>query len=155
MKEVAQAEKTLNTLRDKREMLVACGVELGEERTRLAFAAHAGDDPKARARLDEINREAALHDSELRSLDAAIAEAAVRVERAQRAEAQAADKASALALRKTVNEIGECMHYADTHLDKAIVALNAVHTALDQIHASGSDFPTHMQFAANAERALK
>jgi hypothetical protein len=55
---------------------------LSEERTRLAFGVHALGDAKARRRLDEINRETALQDSELRSIDAAIAEATARVNRA-------------------------------------------------------------------------
>jgi hypothetical protein len=148
------AEHTLNNLRQKRAALVAHGIKLGEERAKLAFSAHTGD-KAARQKLDKVNAEAALHDSELRSLDSAIAEGTARVERARQAAAADADKVGALALRKTVNEIGECMRYADQHLDKAIVALNAVHAALDQIHASGSEFPTHMQFASNAERALK
>jgi hypothetical protein len=46
-------------------------------------------DAAARKNLDAINREAALHDSGLRSLDAAIAEAGKRVE-AQRASEQQA-----------------------------------------------------------------
>ena len=123
-------------------------------RGRISYSAHTGD-KGARQRLDKLNAEIALHETELRSLDSAISEATTRVDRARQAEAQAQDKAAALAQRKTVHEIGECMHYADVHLSKAIDALNAVYAALDQIHASGSDFPTHMQFAANAERALK
>jgi hypothetical protein len=46
-------------------------------------------DAAARKNLDAINREAALHDSELRSLDTAIAGAGKRVE-AQRASEQQA-----------------------------------------------------------------
>jgi hypothetical protein len=152
--DVEQAEHVLNNLLQKREVLVARGHSLGEEQSKIAFSAHTGDQA-AKKRLDKINAEAALHDSELRSLDSAIAEGTARVEAARQAEAAEADKVGALSLRETVNEIGECMRYADQHLAKAIDALNAVHAALDQIHASGSEFPTHMQFAANAERALK
>src|SRR5258708_21824503 len=89
MSDIERAEKTLRDLRAKREAAVAHGVALGEERTQLAFTAHALGDSKSRKRLDEINRESALHDSELRSLDAAISEAAARVERAHQAEQQA------------------------------------------------------------------
>jgi hypothetical protein len=155
MTDVEQAEHVLNNLRQKRDAVVARGVELGEEQAKLAFAAHAGGDAKAKKRLDEINRESALHDSELRSLDAAIGEAGARVQQARAASAAEKDKAAALALRATVAEIGEAVRYADVHFGKAIDALNAVNGALDQIHASGESFPTNMQFAANAERALK
>jgi hypothetical protein len=57
-------------------------------------------------------------------------------------------------LQKTVREIDEAMKYADKHIGLAITALNAVHGALGELH-KGSAFPTEMQFAANAERALK
>jgi hypothetical protein len=152
--DVEKAEHVLNNLRAKRDALVAHGIELGEERAKISFAAHTGD-KGARQRLDKLNAEAALHESELRSLDAAIAEAGARVQQARTAEAAEKDKAAALGLRTTVKEIGDAMRYADSHLGKAIDALNAVNDALDRIHASGSDFPTNMQFAANAERALK
>ena len=58
------AEHTLANLQQKREALAARGHRLGEERAKLAFAAHAEADAKARKRLDEINRESALHDSD-------------------------------------------------------------------------------------------
>src|SRR5258708_13720243 len=89
MSDIERAEKILHDLRAKREAAVAHGHSLGEERTQLAFGAHTGD-AAARKKLDTINREAALHDSELRSLDCAIAEATARVERARQAEERAA-----------------------------------------------------------------
>ena len=92
MTEIAKAEHILAGLQAKREAAVARGVVLGEERTTQAFAAHADDDAKARKRLDEINREASLHDSELRSLDAAIAEATKRVAAAQATEARQGER---------------------------------------------------------------
>jgi hypothetical protein len=58
--DIEQAEKILTELRGKREAAVAHGHSLGEERTQLAFGAHALGDTKARKRLDEINRETAL-----------------------------------------------------------------------------------------------
>lgn len=154
MSDIETAERIVGELKAKRDVLVARGIELGEQRLALAFAAHTGDD-KARKQLDAVNREDAVRDSELRSLDAAIAEATKRVAVAVAAEAVEKDRAAALKLRKTVHEIGEALKYADAHFSKAVEALNVVHGALDQLHAGGSEFPTHMQMAANAERALK
>jgi hypothetical protein len=104
--DVEQAEKTLVALRSKRDALVAHGDELGEQRQHVAYGAHTGD-AGARKKLDTINREAVLHDSELRSLDAAIAEAAERVKQAQAAEVQAANRQKAEAARKHVDEFAE------------------------------------------------
>jgi chromosome segregation ATPase len=138
MNDVEQADHVLNNLRQKRDALVAHGIELAEQRQHVAFDAHTGD-AKARARLDAINREAAVHDAELRSLDCAISEANTRAERSRTAETAEKDKADALALRKTVNEIGEAMRFADSHFGKAIAALNAVNDALDRIHVIALD----------------
>jgi hypothetical protein len=97
MPDVEQAERVASELKAKRDALVAHGIELGEQRQHVAFDAHTGDGA-ARKRLDTINREAALEDSELRSLDAAIAEAGGRVEQARATEAQERDKANAARL---------------------------------------------------------
>jgi hypothetical protein len=56
MNEVEQATHVLNNLRQKREVLVARGVELADERASIALAAHTGDN-KASKRLLEINAE--------------------------------------------------------------------------------------------------
>jgi hypothetical protein len=117
--DIEQAEHVLNNLRQKRVAAGVRGHSLGEESTKLAFAAHASDDAKARKRLDEINREAVLHDSELRSLDAAIAEAAERVKTAQAAEARAADRQRAEEAYKLVKELGDCFPYLDRKLEEA------------------------------------
>jgi hypothetical protein len=54
--------------------------ELADERSACSYAAHVQHDPEARKRLSEINSELALSDSELRNIDAAIAEAVRRVD---------------------------------------------------------------------------
>jgi hypothetical protein len=142
--EVEQATSTLTALRQKREQTVAHGHELGEERGKLAFAAHTGD-AAARKKLDTVNREAALHDSELRSLDAAIAEASARVERARQAEAQAADRQKAKEARKLVRELAECFAYVDKHLAAAADGLIAVERGFAQLRERGLTHPTDIQ----------
>jgi hypothetical protein len=144
MSDVDQAEKTLDTLRAKRDALVAHGIELGETRTQLAFGAHTGDD-KARKQLDAINRESALHDSELRSLDAAIAEATKRVAASQAAEAQAADRVRAEEARKTMDELAEVFAYTDKHLLAALKGLIAIERGVEELHLKGVTFPTAVQ----------
>jgi hypothetical protein len=145
MTEIAKAEHVLNNLRQKREALVAHGHSLGEERTQIAFAAHAGDDAKARKRLDELNREAALHESELRSLDAAIAEATKRLAAADAAEAQAANRVRAEEARKTVAELAEVFEYTDQHLLAALKGLIAIDRGVEELHQKDVAFPTAVQ----------
>jgi hypothetical protein len=146
MSDVDQAEKTLGTLQAKREAQSARGVELGEERAALAFAAHASADAKARKRLDEINRESALHDSELRSLDAAIAEGAKRVTAAQAAEAQAADRVRAEEAQRLVSELKEAFEYTEKHLTAGLRGLIAIERGVAELHQKGGvGFPTDVQ----------
>jgi hypothetical protein len=85
---VTKAEDVLAGLRMKREALVARGTELAGQRQRISYAAHTAGG-EARAQLDQINRQIAMQGSEAPSLDAAISEAEVRVERARQAEARA------------------------------------------------------------------
>src|SRR5205814_312151 len=121
--DVSKAERVIAELRGKREAMIAHATEVANERSALAYAAHAGDDSKARGRLNEINRELAVHDSELRSLDAAIAEASKRLEAARQAEALAADRKLAAEARKIAAEVGERFRRADKHLSDALKEL--------------------------------
>jgi hypothetical protein len=155
MNVVEQAEHVLNNLRAKRDALVAHGIELGGERAKLAFAAHAAGDAKAKKRLDEINRESALHDSELRSLDAAISEATARVAAAQAAEAREAERQTATELRSAIARLREAAAAADTGLAQFIAAGDLMRTALDQIHDAGAAHPNHQQLLTMGERAIR
>jgi hypothetical protein len=152
--DIAQAEHVLNNLRQKREVAVAHGVALGEERTQLAFGAHALGDTKARHRLDAINRESALADSELRSIDAAIAEAATRVGRARQAEAQKVTAAKAEEARRLAAELAEVFPYLDSKLAEAANALVAIEKGFAQLRALGIG-PSDAQVRLNVTRALE
>jgi hypothetical protein len=153
--EVAKAERVLSGLRQKRDAAVARGVALGEERTTLAFAAHADDDAKARKRLDEINREAALGDSELRSIDAAIGEATKRLAAAQAVEAREAERQRA----REVLAVTERMKAAGQAIDDALAVLVAagedVHAAADALHMLGCPSPTGQQLLSFGERVIR
>jgi hypothetical protein len=145
MNDIEQATQALDKLRVARDAVIARGAELIEERTRLAFGAYASGDAKARRRLDEINREDALHGSELRSIDAAIAEASVRVDRAQRAEARKVARAKVGELRKHVDELAELPAFIDKHLVAALQGLIAFEKGVAELHQKGVEFPTGTQ----------
>jgi hypothetical protein len=157
MTEVEQAEKILAELRSKREAAVAHGVALGEERTTLAFGAHALGDSKARRRLDEINRESAVHDSELRSLDAAISEAAARVDRARQAEEQAQAREIARELLVRADAIVEHARALDDANSVRIAEGTALSEELEMMRALGQRIgvhvPNHAQLLAMGSRA--
>jgi hypothetical protein len=144
MNDIKQANHVLNNLRQKREMLVVRGHSLGEEQSKIAFSAHTGDQA-ARKRLDKLNAEVALHDSELRSLDSAIAEGTARVERARQAEEHAAAAARAAEARKLVSELAECFPYLDRKLAEAANALIAIHDGIVKLHQAGFQFPSDSQ----------
>jgi hypothetical protein len=144
--EIEKAETILRDLRAKREGAVGRGVALGEERTQLAFGAHALGDAKSRKRLDEINRESALHDSELRSLDAAIAEAEKRRAAAERAAAQEEDRKGARRLRTVVQRMKQRGKNLDAALAIVIDELVGLEADVNEIHRfCGSQFPSHQQ----------
>jgi predicted translin family RNA/ssDNA-binding protein len=152
--EITRAEKVLGELQAKRETLAARSAELKEQRTQYAFAAHTGNE-KARAKLDTVNREAAILGSELASLRAATREATVRVERAREAASHEKDRANAVALLTRVAEISETMIYVDKHIAHAVRGLTAVHQALEDVRALSGGHPSWMLVKSNAERAIK
>jgi hypothetical protein len=154
MNEVEQAEQVLNSLRVTRDAVVASCAELGEERTRLAFGVHALGDTKARRRLDEINRETALQDSELRSIDAAIAEAGERVRLARAAEVAAVNRQQAEAARKLAAELAEVFPYLDHKLAEAANALLALEKGFAQLRALGVG-PSDALVRLNITRGLE
>jgi hypothetical protein len=154
MTEVEKAETVLAELRARRESLVAHGHSLAQRRTEISFAAHTGD-RAARKKLDDLHHESARFESELKSMDDAIAEADRRAQQERAAEARNQDKVSAQALREVVADIGARMRKADKYLAAAVDELNAANVTLDEVHALGSAFPTKQQLATNAVLALK
>jgi hypothetical protein len=148
------AEHTLANLQQKREALVARSHRLGEEQSKIAFSAHTGDQA-AKKRLDKINADAALHDSELRSLDSAIAEGTARVEAARQAEARAADRQRAAEARKLVKELGEVFPYLDRKLEEAGNALIAINDGIAKLHELGIKHPDDRQLRLGVATILQ
>jgi DNA repair exonuclease SbcCD ATPase subunit len=156
MNDIEQAEKTLAGLKQKREALVARGHSLGEAQGRISYSAHTGD-KAARAKLDKLNAEAALHDSELRSLDSAIAEATARVERARQAEAQAQGRGVARELLKRAARLVELAQSLDDaaaiRVECSRVISEELQTMRQIAHGLGVFVPSEQQFLSLGERA--
>ena len=94
MIDLETATKTLAELEQKQVRLMARGVELGDERSQIALAAHTGD-ANARKRLDALNREISTHYSEVDGLHSAIKAQEKVVEQAKRDEATAQQRDNA------------------------------------------------------------
>jgi hypothetical protein len=152
---VADAEATVTQLQEKREKLLAERLRLESEMGQHSFAAHARSDMKAVAALDEIATKMARIDGRVREVDLAAAEANRNLLDARQAEQREQDKIEAGALRKVVGGISGHMKAADKYFAAAVAELIAAHAEVDQVHALGSDFPTHMQLKVNSEMALK
>jgi hypothetical protein len=150
---VEQAEHVLNNLRQKREVLVARGVELADERASIALAAHTGDS-KASKRLLEINAALAVRTSEVESIDAAIKAAGEKCAAAEQAEARKVAAAKTEEARKLVAELSECFPYADRKLAEAATALLAIEKGFAQLRALGIG-PTDAQVRLGVMRALE
>jgi hypothetical protein len=127
-----------------------------EEITQLAFAAHTGD-KAARQKLDKLNAEKALNDSEHRSIDAAISDATVRVQKAQEAESQAlAGEAARELLKKADALLVHAQSLDDANMVR-VEASRAITEELNQMRelarGLGVFVPSHEQFLSLGSRA--
>jgi hypothetical protein len=132
-------------LRRKREVLVARGRRLGEERAKLSFSAHAEADAAAQKRLDTVHGELGRFESELKSVDEAIAEATKRLAAAQQAEARKEARQRAEVARKLVRELAEVFPWVDEKLEEAARGLIAIYDGIAKLHAAGFVFPSDAQ----------
>lgn len=144
-KTVADAERVLASLDQKRKACVQRGTELCDERANVALAAHTGD-AKARKQLDEINTALGTHASELASLDAALAAAASALARAQQQAETAADRKAACELRVAFDRFVTLGEEADRALATFLAASVEMKAVMDEIHSLGGGAPTGQQF---------
>jgi hypothetical protein len=152
--DIAKAEQVLAELNAKREQLIARGHELAEQQQAIAFDAHTGS-KKERTKLDEINSELLTHDYELRSIDAAIAQAAKKLAAADQAQALEQERENAQALRAKVDEFMSHAIAIDKAFTVMIEEANALESTLKEMHLLGSSFPSRAQLDALGARALK
>jgi len=153
MTDVKTAERTLADLQTKRGVLVAHGVELEELRRPIAYSAHTGDG-KARKKLDELNAEAVRFDSELKSLDVAIAEANTRLQAARREADIAADQQQARDLRNALGTFIEHGRALDAAMTALVAECSRLKDTLTKLQRLGAGVPTHDQVDALGHLAL-
>jgi hypothetical protein len=146
MTEIERAEQTLAALQDKRAKWIARGTELADERTSVAFNAHTGTDPKVRQKLDSLHAQIGKHESELLSIDAAIAEAETRLAVAQRSAAIAADKEQAGRLLEELECFEACARALDENLKAVIRNAHTMEECLIEMNRLGCANPSRAQF---------
>jgi hypothetical protein len=149
-----QATKTLNELQDTREQLVARAAKLASERQKLSYSAHTGD-KASKEKLRRINDESVLFNTELESIDAAIAEATSRLSAAQHHEAIAADRAQAELLKQHLAKFIELGMIVDDCFADLLSASTEMKETLLKMHQAGCPRPTYDSFRVNALNALK
>jgi hypothetical protein len=152
--DIEKAESVIRDLEQKRDHLVRRGVEIGDERAAVAYQAHADGDPKARAKLDQINAEVVAHASELASIDAALKTAAEHLAAAKAQEAREQQRQREIEWRREAEQLREDFETLDdAAADLAEAAINA-RERLNRMRQLGAT-PSDQQFLALGARALK
>jgi hypothetical protein len=155
MKEIEKAERDLASLEEQREAIFSRAKLLRKERDAIAFAALTAGDKKAKERLREINLEDTNLGANLASVEAALTVARDNLVQAKAAQAQAADRANALALREKLKrfvELGLVLDDCFADFRSAAIEMKSV---LDDIHNLGQVAPTAMQFRVLCDLAFK
>jgi hypothetical protein len=151
---VQAAEKTVSDLERKRAACIARGVELQDERSAVSFAAHADNDEKARARLDQINIALSVHASELASLDSALKAAGGKLSQARQAETAAGDRAKAQRLRSELRAVERCVAELDSAFELVCVKAAELDERTRTARALGAGVPNVEQFESYGTRCL-
>jgi hypothetical protein len=142
--QVENAQSIVDRLETTRRQFVERGAELAEERRKISFLAHTGDQP-ARKKLDRIIADLVTNGNELASVDEAIIEANARLNVAMVHASLAADREQALDLREALFDFcdaGEKIDQAFAAISEATRDLTAAH---GRMYALGSRTPTHDQ----------
>jgi chromosome segregation ATPase len=154
MTPIEQAENTIRSFEDKRKALLQRQIELADDRQRISFQAHSGDET-ARARLDKLNTEHASFASELESIEAAIVEARKRLEAARAAEASTANLEEAKQIAALNAKLKEELENADDAFSDAISSVLNARDLLTEMHSLGVASPIDQLFKINAVAAIK
>jgi DNA repair exonuclease SbcCD ATPase subunit len=110
--------------------------DLAAERARISFAAHSGD-KAARKRLSEIHSEISAHESELASIDSALAEAARRNTVAAEEERLDARRADADDARQILAEMETVGFGVDESLAAFVERYQKFQELFDALHRLG------------------
>jgi len=155
LSDLENAQKILNQIEAKAAELSASRASDERELASLSFAAHGDADQKAFARLETIKARMVKRDLDMKSIEAALAEAQRRLAAAQEAEAAAEQRQNAAQARIVVERIDELFASADIHFKQAMDALEAAESRIEEVHRLGFAYPTAVQLRANSIFALE
>jgi hypothetical protein len=144
---VTAAEKVVADLEQKRRALIERGQELAGTRHRLSYDAAVEANPKAVKALATLALDAADVGREMETLVSAIGEAERRLAIAQAAQVRQADCASALELKKLIEDLDEHFTVADDALVDLVSATNNLKVGFDRLFQMGVSNPRQEQLA--------
>jgi hypothetical protein len=155
MNSIEQCQSTIQNLDAKLARVKQRSAEISAERDASAFAAHAGGDAKARAKLDKLTDEALRQNHEMASLEAALKTARQHLAEAEHAEATAEDRAKAQAAHKLMGELSDACRYLDQNMEAAAKALIAIERGITELHELGFASPSAVQLRLGVVQAIQ
>jgi hypothetical protein len=145
--DIEKAKTVISELERKREMCVKRGVELGDQRSAISYAAHVDNDKGSRAKLDKINIEVATYESELASIDSAIQAANAKLAAVERRIGLREERARALRLKQAALDLQELAPTLDEALDDFVRCTLALELGGRAIRSNGGVVPNDQQIA--------
>src|SRR5262249_25532520 len=151
---VQSAQTIVDALEKRRAELAQSAEADSRELAEISFAAHAANDQKAAARLETIKARVVKREVDMKSIDAAIAEARRRVTSAKDAEARAEEARVA----EELLELSTMMREAGKKCDHALKLLAEASSDLRKIVAAtnqrGLGNPSAQQLQSLGSRAI-
>lgn len=155
MDAVAAATGALGELEERRRAAVARQGELAEERSRLSYAALAGDDKAAAKRLAALTQETATADLEIENIRSAIVEAKARLAAAERDAEMAAELKRAEQARERLAAFRALGGKLEAALQQLIEAYGGYHEAAREVRGLGYGGPDHSLMRVNIANAIE
>jgi chromosome segregation ATPase len=141
MNEVNKYQEALGRLQDKRAKLIERSSKLAEERAAISFEAHASEDERAQRRLKQIHQDIVSQESELASIDAAIATATEKLRFAESEHAREQDRTEALAARAMLHELMDNGAKLNEAMAQLVSELDRQKLLFEQLRALGVQNP--------------
>jgi hypothetical protein len=151
---IIAAEEVIGKLTAKKAAVLKRVDEIATERAARSYDALAQDDAAAKKALATLSNESLGLDHQIESLDAALAEAATRLEKAQRAELECQNRENATRARSNFKRLGASGVQIAEHLLAASMLIDDAKRLTDDNHSLGYAHPNWQLFQVNLERAV-
>lgn len=151
---IEAAEATIAKLTEKRSVANTRMSEIARERSAVSYSAHVDADPAAQKKLAALTAETVRFDSELASIDDALATAKLKLETAQRAEQIAETKKAAKAAQQNYKWMIDAGKQITEHAQALAMLLDEVKQRAEANHGLGQPFPSSMQIISMLSRGI-